>query len=150
MKSFSLNHAKLVFVDSRHNSFHWLVVVAIKTALSLALFPLGIYLAAIGFLLSERITKLILPTGLQNKINFYTTLLPCFSLIKKSLLDRLGHWYQDAPSWWTLIVGIPLVLMGTSVFLINLFGLLHSIFSPDYNRTHCPFCKEPIKLKARP
>lgn len=48
---------------------------------------------------------------------------------------------QKAPTWRLMVIGLPLGMMGISLFLIVLFNFLHALFSPHYNRTHCPFCK---------
>lgn len=149
MKLISGNHLKFFFVDSRHNLFHWLIVVLIRIIISLIFIPLSIYLTAIGFLLSAETIGSYLPAAWLEKVNFYSTQLPYFALIKQALFDQLGRWYTDAPVWWTMVVGIPLMVMGICVFFINFFNLYYTVFSPTYNRTHCPFCKEPIKTKMK-
>ena len=146
MKEYSLNHMKLVLVDTKHNFFHWLVVVISRTIISSIFILLSFYFIALGFLFSAKTIEPFIPIAWTEKINFYSTQLPFFQLIKQSLLSQLGHWYQDAQVWLAMAVGIPLMALGMSVFLISLFNLFHSIVNPLYNRTHCPFCKEPIKV----
>jgi len=149
MKPFSFDHMELVFVDSRHNLFHWLIVVLIRIIISLIFIPLSFYLTAIGFSFSAETVQSFLPAVWFEKISYYSTLLPYFPSIKQFIFDQLNQWYQKAPVWWTMAVGMPLILMGISLFLINFFNLYYSIFSRTYNRTHCPLCKEPIKAKMK-
>jgi len=111
--------------------------------------PAGVYLVAIGFFLSSETIKPYFPAAWFNKAVFYSIQLPYLQLIKIYFLKQLGHWYRDALVWWTMVVGIPLTLMGISVFFSNLFSLYYSIISSLYSRTHCPFCKEPIKAKTK-
>lgn len=148
MRFISGNHLKFFLVNTRHNLFHWLVVVLIRLFYSLILVPLSVYFVAIGFLLSENTTQSALPEIWFEKITFYSSQLPYFQQIERYLIAQLGHWYKDAPVWWTIVVGIPLILIGLSLFFSNFFSLYYSIFSLRYNRTHCPFCKEPIEIKT--
>lgn len=145
MKYFSVDHMKFAFVDSRHNAFHWLVVVLIRIISFLILVPLSVYLAAFGFLLSAETIQPYLPPIWFGQVTFYSAQLPHLQQIKPFLFSQLNHWYKDAPTWWTMVVGMPLIVIGICTFLINCFNLYYSIFSSTYNRTHCPFCKEPIK-----
>lgn len=147
MKWISANHLKFVFVDSRHNIFHYLIVVFIRIIISLIFIYLSFYFTAIGFLLSAEIIQSYLPATWFQKAILYSAELPYFQLIKEFILSRLNHWYTDALVWWTMVFGIPLMLMGISIFFSNLFSLYYSITSPMYNRTHCPLCKKPIKAK---
>lgn len=138
---------RFVFVDSRHNTFHWLTVVGVRIIFCLILVPPSAYLVAVGFLLSGQTLKPFLPTILFEKISFYLAQLPYFPLIGESVLSQLNQWYKDAPMWWAMVVGVPLIFLGVSIFLINFFSLYYSIFSPAYNQTHCPLCRQPIKAK---
>lgn len=138
---------RFIFLDSRHNLSHWLTVVFIKIIFFLIILPLSLYLVAIGFLLSGTTIRPYLPFLWFAKIAFYSAQLPYLQLSKQFFISQLNHWYKDAPVWWTIVVGIPLILMGISLFLINFFNLYYSIFGSLYNRTHCPFCQEPIKAK---
>jgi len=104
-------------------------------------------MAATGFLLSASTIQPYLPSVWFEKITFYSAQLPFLKPTNQFVISQLNHWYKDAPVWWTMVVGIPLILIGGSIFLINCFNLYYSIFSSTYNRTHCPFCKEPIKAK---
>ena len=47
---------------------------------------------------------------------------------------------QKTPAWRLMVIGLPLGMMGISIFLIVLFNFLQALFNLQYNRTHCPFC----------
>jgi len=149
---------KFVFVDSRHNIFHWLVVISIRMIFFLILTPLSLYLTIAGFLLSEETIRNFLPPSYLEKINFYLVQVPHFQVVKKAVFSLVGHWYKEAPVWWAMVVGIPLILIGISVFFINFFELYYSIVSLSYQQTHCPFCEPPpakaggfcLKSEAKP
>ena len=145
-KYFSANNIKFTLVDSRHNFFHWLVVVLIRILQALILVPFSAYLAALGLFLSVEVIQPYSPPDWIDKAIFYANKLPYFLMIKYLILSQVGHWYKEVLVWRGMVIGIPLILLGASVFLISLFNLYYSIFSPFYNRTHCPFCKEPIKI----
>ncbi|HUS52135.1 MAG TPA: hypothetical protein VMX77_01565 [Candidatus Bathyarchaeia archaeon] len=147
MKQFSLNHLEFVTGNLRHNLFHWLVVVFLRLITSSISIFLSFYLASIGFLLSTETIGSFLPPALTEKINLYSNQLPFFPLIKQEFFSFLGSWYQGALTWWAMVVGLPLIVLGLTISLINLFNLFYSITSPFYNRTHCPFCKEPVKAR---
>ncbi len=119
------------------------MVILMRIVFFLVLVPLSFYLAAIGFAFSAVTVKSAIPEVWFEKIVFYSKQLPYFPIIKESIFNRLDYWYLDSPEWWTVIAGIPLILMSLSIFLINFFNLYYSIFSWTYNRAHCPFCKEP-------
>lgn len=145
MKYLVIDHFKLPLPDSHHNLFHWLVVVLIRIIKSIFLFPFSFYLIAIGFALSAGTFQPHFPVTWFEKTIFYSNKLPYFFLIRNFLFFSLNHWYKDAPVWWTMVVGIPLIAMGICFFFITLFTLYYSIFSSIYNLTHCPFCKQSIK-----
>jgi len=141
------NHIKFYLTDSRHNFFHWLVVVLIRIFHSLILVPFSAYLAAIGIFLSAEVIQPYSPPDWLDKAIIYSNKLPYFLMIKYLILSQVGQWYKEALVWRGMVIGIPLILLGASIFLINFFNLYYSIFSSTYNRTHCSFCKEPIKAK---
>lgn len=153
MKLFSLNHAKLVLTDSRHNWFHWFVVVMIRILCSLIAIPLTTYMAAIGFIIFSPQIQPYLSPVLVSKINFLSLQLPYFETVITFTVDQIGHRPQNgqpyiSPSpWWSFVIGLPLILVGISWFLISFFNLYYSIFNSNYNRTHCPFCQEAFKIK---
>lgn len=126
---------------SSHNLFHWLLTVLIKLiALFIATF-FSLYLIIIGFILSTITLQSILPDLWLKEINSYLTLVPYFLLIKDTVFSLLNHWYQSAHTWWAMVVGLPLIIIGFFTFLINFFNLYHTIFSSLYNQTHCPLCR---------
>lgn len=147
MKPILGNHIKFYLTDSRHNFFHWLVVVFIRIIHSAIIVPFSAYLMALGLFLSVEVILPYSPPDWIDKALFYANKLPYFLMIKYLILSQIGHWYKEAMVWRGMVIGIPLILLGASSFLINLFNLYYSIFSSFYNRTHCPFCKEPIKAK---
>jgi hypothetical protein len=146
---FSLNHMELVQVDSRHNFIHQIIVILTRIALSLFFVPLSLYSFSLGFMFSAETIQPYLPAVWFETTNLYSNLLPYFPLIKKFIFAQLNHWYRDTPVWWTMVVGIPLMVMGISIFFATLFNLYYSTISPYYNRTHCPFCKQPIKARSK-
>lgn len=131
---------KLKFANSEHNIFHWLIVVLLRIAFCLVLLPLGIYLIAIGFLLSEKTLQPHLPPFWLDKTH-YLARLPYYQVIQSHLFNRWLPSDEGVSVWWTMVVGLPLMALGVSIFLINFFNLYYAIFSPLYNRTHCPFCQ---------
>jgi len=140
---------KFPITDSRHNFLHWLIVVLIRIIISLILIPLSFYLFTIGFLLSAKTIQPYSPQIWFEKVSLYTVKLPHFQELKNFLFFKLGLWYQDAPVWWTMVVGLPLIVLGVCLILIVFFNLYYSVFSPTYNQTHCPLCGRPTKIKSR-
>lgn len=147
MKLISGNHIKFFLIDSRHNLFHWLVVVIIRIIQSIILIPFSAYLMALGLFLSVELIQPYSPPDWLDKAIFYSNKLPHFLMIKYLIFSQVGSWYKEALVWRGMVIGIPLILLGASVFLINFFNLYYSIFSSFYNRTHCPFCRHPIRAK---
>ncbi len=148
VKYFSTNNIKLGFVNSRHNFVHWFIVVLIQSLSFLIAGYFSFHFFAIGFLLAGKTIKPYLPSDWFEAITYLSNQLPFFPLIKKLVFDQFRQWFQSAPVWWTMVVGLPLILLGISVFFSNFFTLYYSIFSPKYNRTHCPFCKQPMEIKT--
>lgn len=142
------HHMKLIVTDHRHDLAHWLMVVLIRIFFAVVLIPVSFYLIALGFLLSHDVLQPYWPV-LLGVVGYYSVRLPGFLFLKTLLFDRLNHWYRDAPIWWGMVVGLPLILMGLALFLINFTNLILAITRPSYNRTHCPFCKQPIKLQVK-
>ncbi len=138
---------RFVLTDHRHNFFHWLVVVASRIFYSFLIIPTCLYTIAIGHFLAEDTLRPFIPTVWTRIINFYSAKLPLFYTIKDFVFLKLNSWYKDAPIWWGMAVGIPLVLVGISFLFINFFNLYYSIFNLKYNQTHCRFCKNPIRVR---
>ncbi len=134
-------------VDSGHNFFHRLVVILMRIGYSCLWVPAGVYLLTIGFVISADSIKPFLPKVLFEQITFFSLRIPFLPVIKQTIFSQLNHWYKDAPGWWAIAVGLPLMCLGTSLILINFFNLHYAIVSWEYNRAHCPFCKGPVKIK---
>lgn len=142
------DHFKFFFVNSRHNAFHWLVVVLIRIVYSLILIPFSAYLAALGIFLSAEVIQPYSPPNWLDKAIIYSNKLPYFLMIKYLILSQVGQWYKETLVWRGMVIGIPLILLGASISLINFFNLYYSIFNSTHNRTHCPFCKDTIKIET--
>jgi len=138
---------RFILRDSKHNILHWLAVTLSRVIACVFYMPLSAYLGAFGFLLSADTLQPHLPKNWFDIIVFYSAKLPYFSLIKEFIFLELNHWYKGAPVWWTMVVGLPLIVMAVSLFFIVFFNFYYSLFSKKYNHTHCPFCKEPIKVE---
>lgn len=145
-KYFPFDRRKFIVIDSRHNILHWLLVVLIRLLFSLIFIPLSFYLFAIGYALSADTIEPYLPKAIIEKVYFFSEQLPTFRLIKESIFAYLGPWYEKAFVWLGMVIGIPLMIVAISLFLSSSFSLYYTIFSQIYNRTHCPLCKEPIKI----
>ena len=99
MKRFSLNHAKLIAVDSHHNLFHWLTVVFLRIIASLIMIPFSIYTMAFGLMFSVETIHPYSPPVWLEKALFYSNQLPYYQVAKKFILAELGHWYAEALVW---------------------------------------------------
>jgi hypothetical protein len=142
MKYLAVGQLKFPLADSRHNIIHWLIVVLTRLIAALFYLPLSVYLMTIGFFLSGETIKPLSPPEWFTRAEFYARQLPYSLEIKNFIFSQLNHWYQDAPVWWTMVVGLPLLVLGTSLFLIFSFNLYYSVFSKTYNQTHCFFCRK--------
>lgn len=62
-----------------------------------------------------------------------------FSLV--GLLMAFTGWifFQSRVSWLQLLIGLPLILTGASMILLNLYQILAAILDWSYSCTHCPF-----------
>ncbi len=145
MEYLVIDHLRFPIADSRHNPLHWLIVVLIRIIISIFLIPLSFYLFTLGFLLSAETIQPYSPPIWFEKVSLYITKLPYFQELKNLVFFKLGPWYQDVPVWWTMVVGLPLIVLSVCLFLIVFFNLYYSIFSPTYNQTHCPLCRQSNK-----
>lgn len=57
-------------------------------------------------------------------------------------LVGLFFWSQFS-SPLNLILGLPLLLLGVTMSLTNLYEIVVSVVSWRWGRTHCPFCESP-------
>jgi hypothetical protein len=129
-------------VASEHNLFHRLVVILMRVGYSCLWMPAGIYSLAIGFIISADTVGPLLPKALFEQMTFYSLKVPFMPVIKQEIFSKLDYWYTGSPGWWTIAVGLPLMCLGLSLILINFFNLHYALVSREYNRAHCPFCKE--------
>jgi len=61
-------------------------------------------------------------------------------------LVGLFFWSQFT-SPLNLVLGLPLMLLGFTMSLINLFEMLLSLISWRWGREHCPFCPPPEEVE---
>ena len=45
-----------------------------------------------------------------------------------------------------ILIGIPVLIIGTATVVINLYGLTMSLLSHRYSHTRCSFCESPIRM----
>ncbi len=146
MKPFSLNHTQIVGNNTNHSFGHHLLTTFLYLLYFLFTATASVYLLVIGWLLTRReISPWLFSTWTEKIINLSSSL-PFFNQIESYLLSSLGPSLKLASSWWTIVVGIPLILISFDLFFISLFNLIHSISSPFYNATHCPLCSQPLKI----
>jgi len=138
---------RFIIANSNHTVSHWLIVVLVKTLSFFITTVLSAYLAGIGLLLSAETIKPFTPLLLLQRATFYSGQLPFFQSIKFYIFNQLNHWFLDALVWWTMVVGIPLILAAVAIFFSNLFNFYYAIVDSQYNHTHCPFCKPHIKIQ---
>lgn len=50
--------------------------------------------------------------------------------------------FQNSGEPFDLMFGLPAILIGISLIVINLYELLAAVLDPQYSRTHCPLCQE--------
>lgn len=139
---------KFSLTGQRHNFFHWLAVVLIRSFLFFVFLPLNFYFMALGFFLSQKILAAHLSPLTVEKIDSYANLFPYSLKIKTGLFNLLSSWYQRASFWWATAIGMPLFLIGICFLLTNGFNFLALIFSLFYSQTHCPFCLKPVKIRS--
>ena len=126
--------------QKKHNVFHWLAVVLIRAIKFVFGVVLGAYFFSFGFLLSRTTVNSFVAEDLLEKIGSYLlTYVPYLPLLKTKTVDLLSLNTGGLATWWTMVVGIPLMLIGLGAFLINFLNFLLSVFSYLYNLTHCPW-----------
>lgn len=64
-----------------------------------------------------------------------------FSLVWFLLVFNGWVLWQTGVVWCQLLLGLPLMLLGFSMILINIYQIIAAIFDPYYSRSHCPFCR---------
>jgi hypothetical protein len=125
-----------------HNILHWLIVVIIRIINLFFWGGVSIYLISMGVIISENILKPLFPINWWLK--FYE--LPYLPLLKNILIGNFGWWLTNASGWLSIVIGLPLGMISLCIFLINFFNLLNAVFSPFYNKTHCFFCNNAVKI----
>jgi hypothetical protein len=45
-----------------------------------------------------------------------------------------------------MTLGIPVLVIGSAIAVINLYGLSRAIISHSYSHKRCPFCENPIQI----
>lgn len=62
------------------------------------------------------------------------------------LLLALFIFYRPGSDLLKIVIGIPILIVGAAVVLINLYGLAMAFFSHHYSHNRCPFCGSPIQM----
>lgn len=62
------------------------------------------------------------------------------------LLVGFFFWFEF-PSPVNLLLGLPLILGGGSMVLVNFYEMVVGVISWRWGRTHCPFCSSPQKVE---
>ncbi len=133
--------------SKKHNFFHWLIVILIRIVYFLVAVPLTIYPIAVGSCFFEKAINPFPPSIIFRIINsFFFSFLPFFSRIDVFIEQQRYIWART-PTWWAVVIALPLIAIGSSFFLINFFNLFLALFDYQYNRTHCPFCKQALSIQ---
>lgn len=146
MKSNSLNGHKLVYNKGKHGPGHWLIVVLIRFVKLVTFSVIGVYLFFTGYFISQPSTRQFLPTTVIQNMKYYSQTLPLMPAINAHIFGFMGDWHQKAPTWWATVVGLPLMVIGTIIILTVVADFYYALFVPFFHQTHCPLCKEPIKI----
>jgi hypothetical protein len=138
---------RFVEIKDGHGLFHYLIVIFLRIAKFVFYGTIGIYSTAIGYILLKNTAENFFSQKVNNSINKFYAQLPYFFQIKDFILIKLGAWYQGAQSFWGVIIGFPLIIVGINLFLISLSTLILVIVNPFYNKTRCPFCKKVVEIR---
>jgi hypothetical protein len=125
----------------RHGKRHWLVVVLYRLAKFIISLVLGAYFFSFGFSLSRSTLVTFFSNEKLDLVASYLKYAPYFMSLKQVTIDRLSLNTAGLGTWWTMVVGIPLMLMGITSLFINLANLLLAIFDYTYSLAHCPWYK---------
>lgn len=70
------------------------------------------------------------------------TILKNFPLIGLGVVVGLFGFlvFNTAEQPYPLIFGLPLILLGLSITLINIYETLAAVLDRRYNQSHCPIC----------
>ncbi|MFH0864330.1 MAG: hypothetical protein V1858_04570 [Candidatus Gottesmanbacteria bacterium] len=50
--------------------------------------------------------------------------------------------FQREEQFYYLSIGLPLVLLGASIIIINLYEAIAGITDLNYSKNHCPICRQ--------
>jgi uncharacterized membrane protein len=54
----------------------------------------------------------------------------------------IGYYiWQQYPVPWSVVIGLPLMLLGISMGVLSIYELVVAIISPQWRRQHCPYCR---------
>ena len=100
---------------------------------------LGGYFFAFGFSLSKNTLLAFFERSQLDMVDKYFVYIPYFLELKGFTIDRLALNSGGLATWWTMVVGIPLMLLGITALMINFFTFISAMFDYVYNLTHCPW-----------
>lgn len=62
------------------------------------------------------------------------------------LLIALYIFDSYSSGFMRIVVGVPVLVIGTIIVLLSVFGLFVVLFSHRYSHTRCPFCSSPFQM----
>jgi len=110
-----------------------LVLVVIMTSLAL-------YWLMIGLKISGQVLQNYLPLDWFDKLNQYFALMPYSEMIQNWVGSRFEGASGGVMTWWTMVVGIPLMLISISMIVANWLNLWLALFDKRYNQANCRWC----------
>lgn len=122
----------------RHGKRHWVVVVLIRLVKFVIALVLGAYFFSFGLWLSRSVLVDFIPGEWLNEVCALTAYLPHFSFMKRCTIDLLSL-SGGIGTWWAMVVGIPLMLIGITSLIVNFFSLLLAVIDYVYSLGHCPW-----------
>ena len=123
----------------RHGKRHWGAVVLIRLVKFVIALVLGAYFFSFGFSLSKTTLLTFFAKEQLDLVDQYYVYVPSFIWLKSKTVDLLSLGSGGLATWWTMVVGIPLMLMGVTSLLSNFFSFLFAIFDYVYSLGHCPW-----------
>ena len=123
----------------RHGKRHWVAVVLMRLVKFMIAVVLGAYFFAFGFSLSKMPLLTFFSREQLDLIDGYFIYVPYFSAMKKVTIDLLPLGSEGLATWWVMVVGIPLMLMGVLALVANFFNLVLAVVDYVYSLSHCPW-----------